>query len=334
MAITNSVLPLVLARAREVWPGNMSEKDFIARTITLDAIRDQQTARIDYTNLPDGVDARIAWIANCDIEVEELVTTDCTFSGPEADTYRKDLVIDQAKQSTFSVPLDAWRDNLFGFADALAVNLLTVMKKQAEAVNAYGVTVINASLGVNEYDNMGQWTIAGTDTSIPGEQWQSTSIMGKFMIAGDRNDILNPILLSGENMAELAYMARTSAGNGEGSGDFRRINELRIFNDIRGVDGGNAGALRTYMIERGALAFLSKGYYPVTPEVINGDFTRFQVRNRFVPELVHDVETHTSCVSGVWKQHWKVIPRYKIELNPTGCVGTRTGLLGFTNAGI
>jgi len=330
MAITNSTLPLVLRSASEVWPGNMSEKDFMPKIETLYAIRDQQTAQLQYANLPDGVDARIAWMNQCDLTVDTLVTTDCSFSGPEADTYKIDLSIDQAKETKFSVPLDAYRDNLFGFADAVAINLNKAMVVQAEAVAQYTIGVINANLGVNVYDNGGEWTISGTDTTIPAAEWESTAIMGKFKIAARKNRLDNPSILSGENLYQLAYMARTSNPNADGKGDFVRIGEMPMYNDIENVDDVNTPALLTYMIERGALAFLSKGYYPTAVETLNGNFQRFSVSNRFFPALIHDVETLVDCSSGVWKQHWKVIPRYKVEINPTGCTATRTGLLSFT----
>lgn len=335
MAITNSALPLVLRRASEVWPGNMSEKDFMPHIDTLYSIREQQTARLDYVNLPDGVDARIAWMNQCDLTVDTLVTTDCSFSGAEADTSKKDLTIDQAKQTTFSVPLDAYRDNLFGFADAVATNLNMTMVAQAEAVAQYAVGVINANLGVSTYNNGGAWVVSGTTNTVPAAEWESTAIFGRLQIAARKARFNNPYLLSGENLYQLAYMARTSAGNGEGSGDFRRINEMPIYNDIWNVDEVNDPHLLTYMIERGTFAFMSKGYYPTTPEVLNGNFSRFSVSNRFFPELIHDVETLTDCSSGVWKQHWKVIPRYKVEINPAGCTATRTGVIAFTKeAGI
>lgn len=330
MAITNSALPLVLRRASEVWPGNMSEKDFIPHIETLNAIRDQQTARLEYANLPTGVDARITWMGQCDLTVDTLVTTDCTFSGPEADTYNKDLSIDQTKQTTFSVPIDGWDDNMFGYADAVAVNLNSAMVAQAEAVAQYAVGVINGNLGVNTYTNGGAWTVAGTSNTIPAAEWESTALMGRFQIAARKNRFNNPFLLSGENLYQLAYMARTSNGNGEGKGDFVRIGEMPLYNDIWNVDEVNDPALLTYMIERGTFAFLSKAKYSSAPEVLNGNFQRFSISNRFFPGLMHDVETLVDCTSGVWKQHWKIIPRYKVEINPVGCTATRTGAIAFT----
>jgi len=334
MAITNGALPLILQKASALWPQNMSETDFMAHIDTLYAIRDQQTARLQTVNLPDGVDVRIAWMNNCDLTVDTYDSTDCTFSGQEADVSKIDLSIDQAKETTFSVPLDAWRDNVFGFADAVATNLIRTQVAQAEAVAQYAVGVINANLGENTYISGGTWTVSGTSNTIPAEQWDSTALFGRFQIAAKKNRFENPILISGENLYQLAYRARTSNANSEGKGDFVRINEMPIYNDVFNVDDVNTPDLLTYMVNRGALAFASKGYYPTTPETLDGNMQRFSMTNRFFPELVHDVETFVNCTSGVWKQHWKVIPRYKLFINPTGCTATRTGLLAFTNAGI
>lgn len=329
MAITNGVLPLVLERASNLWPDNMTAADFVPQIETLNAIRDQQTARVQTVNLPDGVDVRIAWMNNCDIAVGDWVSTDCTFSGPEADVDKIDLSIDQAKESKFSIPIDAWRDNIFGEADATAVNLNKVMVAQAEAVATYCVAVINANLGVNTYDADGNWTISGTDTTIPAPEWRETDIFGDFQLAAKVNRFTNPFLLSGQNMYQLAYKARTSQANGEGKGDYVRLGEMPLYNDVFNVDSVNTPAKLTYMINRGTLAFASKGYYPGRPEVLNGNFQRFSMTNRFFPALVHDVEMLVDCTSGVWKRHYKVIPRFKLFINPTGCTATRTGIMKF-----
>jgi hypothetical protein len=333
MAITNGALPLILEKSDTLWPNDMVAADFVPQIDTLIAIRDQQTARLQTVNLPDGVDVRIAWMNNCDITVDTYDNTDCTFTGSEADVSKADLSIDQAKESTFSVPLDAWRDNVFGFADAVAVNLNKTMVAQAEAVAQYAVGVINANLGQNTYTAGSTWTVSGTSNSIPTEQWESTALFGRFQIAAKKNRFDNPFLLSGENLYQLAYMARTSNANGEGKGDFVRINQMPIYNDVVNVDDVNSPALLTYMINRGTLAFASKGYFPTRPEVLDGNTQRFSIENRFFRNLIHDVQTVVSCSSGVWSQHWKVVPRYKLFVNPTGCTATRTGILAFTNPG-
>lgn len=328
MAITSGALPLILEKSSMIWPNDMVAADFVPQIDTLLAIRDQQTAKLQTVNLPDGVDVKVVWMNNCDITVDTYDSTDCTFTGQEADVDSQTLSIDQAKESTFSVSIDAWRDNIFGFADAVAVNLNKVMVAQAESIAAYCVGVVNANLGVNTYTADDTWTISSTTNTIPANQWTDTDIFGHFQLAAKINRFDNPFLLSGQNLYQLAYKARTSAANDNGKGDFVRINEMPIYNDVISVE--TTAPKVTFMINRGTLAFASKGYYPTRPEALDGNFTRFSIANRFFPGLIHDVETLVDCSSGVWKQHWKVIPRYKLFLNPTGCTTTRTGVIAFT----
>lgn len=326
MAITNSVLPLVLERAATVWPDNMTAADFIPNFDVLRGIQEQQTARLDFVNLPDGVDARIAWLNNCDISVEDCTDT-CTFTGVEADALKKDISIDQCKQSTFSVKLDEWRDNLFGMSDAVAVNLNKVMVSQLEYVAQQAVVFLNAQDGTNEYTNGGAWTVDSSGTTIPSSAWDTTGIFGKLRTAAIKNRFTNPYLITGENLDYLMYMSETSQANGEGKGDARRIAQMPVYFDLFNVDTVNEDVLATYLLNRGAVAFLSKGYYPTTPQVLDGNHTRFSVRNRFFPQLIHDVERRVACDTGVWAEHWKVKARFDFELNPLGCTATRTGII-------
>lgn len=330
MAITNSALPFILAKTSTVWPDNMNETDFIPNFDTLKAIQEQQTARVEYSTLPDNADAKITWMNNCDLAVDDYDNTDCSFTGPEADTYVQTLTIDQAKETKFSVPIDAYRGNAFAFADAVATNLNLTMKKQLETIAQYAIGVIEANLGTNTYDGGGTWTVSGTSNTVPLNQWDSTNIFGKFLLAAKLNYMDMPYLLSGQNLFEMAFQAKTNQANGEGKGDANRLGSMPLYNDVFNVESVNGSTLKTYMINKGALAFASKGYYPTSPEVLNGNFTRFQIRNRWFPQLVHDVESLTDCTSGVWSTHWKVIPRYKVFVNPVGCTATRTGMIALT----
>ena len=334
MSITAGTLPIILAKASDIWKDNMSVTDLKPQIGVLQAIADNQTAQLQTVNLPDGVDVKIVWNTACDLTVEDLVTTDCTFSGTEADVASQTLSIDQAKQTKFSVPLDAFRENKFTAADMVALQLKRTMVLQAQTAASYCVGVIEANLGQSTYTNGGAWTVSGTSNTIPAAEWESTAIMGKFQISAIKNRFDMPFMISGENLYQLAFMARTSAGDMDKKGDFVRINDMPIYNDVVNIDeyntSGSDTTYKSYLLNKGALAFASKGYYPTTPEVLDGNFTRFSIKNTFYPGLIHDVEMRVDCSSGVWSQHWKVIPRYKLFVNPVGCTATRTGILAFT----
>jgi len=125
-------------------------------------------------------------------------------------------------------------------------------------------------------------------------------------------------------------MARTSGANADGKGDATRAQIMPTYEDVFNLPAVNTTAEITYMVNKGALAFASKGWYSTNPITLGGNMTRFQVRNRFFPALVHDVDVHETCTSGVWYAHYRVKHAYQLFLNPTGCTATRTGILKFT----
>lgn len=342
MAITNSELPFVLLRATQAWPDNMSATDFVPQYETMRAIIENQTADIRQLGvLPDENDVKLTWLNNCDLTVDACADNVCTFSGETASSYVQTLSIDQCRQTEFSESIDVWRGNEFGLTNALSVNLIKTQKAHVEYVSQYAIGVINANLGVNEHNNMGGWTISGTDTTIPASEWESTAIFGKLRRNAIKNRLDNPFLLTGENLDQLQYMALTGQANADGKGDATRASQMRAYFDLFNVEAINTTSYQTYMINRGALAFASKGYFPLVndplnpraPEVLDGNYTRFSITNRFLPQLIHDVEVEKSCASGVWKVNYRVKSRYKVFVNPTGCTTTRTGMLSFTNPG-
>jgi hypothetical protein len=280
--------------------------------------------------LPDQADVKITWLNNCDITVDTC-TDDCTFTGSAADSSVQTLQIDQCKQSTFSEPIDAWRGNLFGLADAIAVNLNKIQKAHAEAAAQHVISVLNTNAGTNAYDNNGEFSISGTETEIP--DWTTTKIFGKLRRLATKNYIANPYIIDGSNLDQLVWEARSAAGNADGRGDANRVNEMPIYVDLFNVDAVNTDKWVTYLLNRGAVAFASKAYFGATAEVLGGATTRISVSNRFFPMLKHDIEFVEQCTGGVWSVHYRVKSRYQAFVNPTGCTATRTGILKLINPG-
>lgn len=338
MAISNSTLPIIMAKAMDLWPQNMTNADFVPQFETLTAIAENQTANLSTVGLPDERDVKIVWLNNCDLTVDTCVDNVCTFTGESVSSYTQTLSIDQCKQTEFSESYDVWRENEFGMADALAINFIKAQKAAVESIAQYAVGVINANLGVNVHDNQGAWTISGTSTTIPSGEWDSTAIYGKLRRNAIKNRLDSPFLLTGENLDQLQYMALTSQANADGKGDANRVGGMKAYFDLFNIEEENDPAYISYMINRGALAFASKGYFPLVndplnprgPQILDGNYKRFSFRNRFFPQLIHDVEMRTDCASGVWSENVRMKSRYKVFVNPTGCTATRTGMLAFT----
>ena len=333
MAITASALPFAISKATTDWPDSMLAEDQKPQIEVLDAITAIQTATID-SNLPEERDIKITWLDNCDLAVATC-ERDCTFTGQEADSTAQTLQIDECKEVTFSMRLDPWLKggdvNVFGLADELAVNLNRAMKVSAEAVAQYAITFMNSNLGVNlATTGIDGFTVASTDTTVTADNYEDTKVIGKFARTAARNKFSSPYFIDGGAFYQLLFMAQTSQGNGEGKGDALRMGRYPMYMDLFNPAAVNGSTEITYMVNKGALAFASKGWYSTNPITLGGSMTRFQIRNRFFPSIVHDVDVHEVCTSGVWYSHYRVKMAYQLFLNPTGCTATQTGLLKFT----
>lgn len=331
MAITNSVLPIVQRFLSEAWPGSMVEADFSPRTEVLRAVLEQQTARLDFANLPDQVDAYILWLNDCDIDADDACANDCSFSGSVVDSYRKAVQIDQCAQTTFSVPIDSWRDNAFGEGEATAVQLLKTQKAHVEKIAAYIVSTMNSNAGTHTKTDRDFWDISVPTNAVHADA-VDPRMFGRLRRLAEWQKFMMPYVITGSHLDQMLWEARTAAGNADGAGDARRIAELPAYSDIHNVDNVNGDTYSSYILNKGALAVVSKGYFGSAIETLAGNTQRFSVANRFYPNIIHDVEVLTSCDTGVWSRHYRVKTRFDVFLNPTGCTAGRTGILRVSDA--
>ena len=329
MAITASVLPLLLERVQGVWPDNQNKMDVTPNIEVLKAIYEQQTSTIDtiISNEKDR-DVKVTWVKACPPTVDACADS-CTFAGEEASTDSKTYALSKCAQTEFKIDIDGWYANEFEATDAAARLMQAHMTAHANAAAVYSLSIIEANLSTNAYTNMGDWT-AGTTTTIPDASW-TTALFGALQRAAIKNKFMSPYLLSGENLHQQFFMARTSQANGEGKGDANRIGTLPTYFDLFNIESVNDPDYITYMIDRGVLAFASKGYYDTRPERIEGRdaHTRITIPNPFFPALLHDVQITTSCTSGHTYEHYKIKTKYDVFVNPLGCTSTQKGILKF-----
>lgn len=328
MAITASVLPLLLERIGGVWPDNQNNADLLANVETLNAIYENQTSRIDtiISNEKDR-DVKVTWVKACPPTPVDCVDS-CTFAGTEAATDSKTYALSVCKQDEFKVDIDGWYNNEFEATDATARLMMASFVGFAEQAAQYAVGRLNAYAGTPLYDNRGQWTINGTDLEIPAQYWNS-SLFGGLLRMATKNKLLMPYLLSGELLDQEFFMYRTSQANSDGKGDANRINTMRTYFDLLNIDEVNDPDYVAYMISKGAVAFASKGYYDTRPEEIGGRdaHTRFSIANPFFPPQIIDVQKTTQCSGGHTYEHYKMKSKYDVFQNPLGCVAGTTGIV-------
>lgn len=331
MAITNSALPITL-RMLEDWPGTMAAADLIPQADVLRAITEQQTAQLQFANLPDNADAYIIWMNDCDAVVGDTCDNNCDFTGSEPDSYRKAVEITQCSPSTFSIPIDAYRGNAFSEAQFTAMELVKHQKAHAEKVAEYVVLTLNTFLGEDTYADQGFWDVTDPNNAIHADL-PTPSIFGRLARKANRKKMINPYLITGGHLAQMVWEARQNQGNGEGRGAANMIGTMQTYIDEINVDNANSPEYSSYLLARGAVALASKGYFPETVQNLGGNTQRFSIRNRYFPQLVHDVEIKESCrATNKWYRDYRIHTKYELFLNPLGCTSTNTGVLKVSQA--
>jgi hypothetical protein len=332
MAITASGLPALLLRADDVWAENATRADVTAQVDIVKAIKDNQTARIEEAvRASKDRTHTITWINSCAPTVQNT-TNSCTWIDESASTDSDDIALSTTKEAGFREKIDGFRSNQYEYIDMVARNIVARDKALAEAVAAAGLTFIEANLGQQTYDNQGAWTVSTTSNEIPANEW-TASLAIKLGIVAKKFKFFAPYLISGENLYTEYMQARLSQANADGKGDWAMFGQLPIYFDLTNIDSANSPDYKTYMLDRGAAAFINKAYFNSTPQEIMGEASRlrFTYESKFIPGLFYDVEKTTKCDTDVY-EYWKMTCKYGYFLNPTGCTATHTGILAFTKA--
>ena len=332
MAITASALPNLLLRADDVWAENSTRADVMAEVDIIKAIKENQTARIEEVVRAEKDRTHvITWINHCSPTIQNA-TNSCTWITDEGSTDSKSIALSTAKEVGFRVAIDAFRGNDYGYLDVVARGIIARDKELAENVAAAGVTFLEANLGQQAYTAGDTWTVSTTSNEIPSDQWNA-ALLVKLGIAAKKAKFVTPYLISGENLAIEYQEAMASNANADGKGNWNMFARMPIYFDLVNIDEANSPDYKTYMLDRGAAAFINKAYFSAQPEEIMGEASRlrFTYASRYVPGLVYDVEKTTKCDTNVY-EYWKMTCKYGYFLNPTGCTATHTGILAFTKA--
>ena len=320
--------------ADDLWADNRTRIDYIAECDVVKAIQAEQTAQLDALTDPNRTNTvRLIWPLACEV-TDTAVTDDCSFTGTEASSTYQDYALDITREAKFAVKEIEGRTDQITMAQKIAVLSMQADKQLSEYVAEQVVAKIEAERGINTYvPTLENWALSGDslDTEIPATQWDST-IMPRLRMAARKNKFLNPYLLSGEALWYVNEEAMNNSGNDDGSGDdvrMKRYFRAKYFDPIK-IDEVNGSDLKAYMIDRGALAFVSKSHYPGAPTVYQNPWqTRYTVQSRNIPGLEFEVVYTMACSSGEITHTWKYKINCGIFRNPLGCTETNTGILSF-----
>jgi hypothetical protein len=335
MAFTSSELQKVLGKADAIWGDNIAQADYMANAEIVRAIKANQTVTFDALKDPDKDNkVKLTWINSCGIEADDYVA-DCTINGVELSTDSKEYTIDQPFEVSIKIKEETLRTNIFGYEEVYAKAFMKADKALAEKLAAATVAKLEswAAISANPYTADAAWNVpAAGITNIPQNQWQP-DILGHFILAGKLSKFTNPYMVSGLNLAHRNWKAQLEAGQSGNEGNVEMFNQVRTYFDIFNVD-STAVANRTYLIDRNAVGIVSKNHYGNTPTTYGdgANLTRFSLASLNLEGVRYDVIHRTECERDEIVHLFKFIYRGGIFINPTGCIGSRTGLLGFHKA--
>lgn len=322
---TASALADVLVKADNIWADNMSRPDYEADVDAFLAIQAEQTANVSLSEGDKDVVAKIVWINACGM-ASAAQSDDCTISGSELESDSDSNSLTLTRKVDFFVKEKAFRANTFDREEVVAKGMLKASKILDEYITQQGITRINSFGGtVNAYSDLG--TLASGVVTVPLVNW-TIDLIPDLILAGKLNKFSNPFILSGSNLWKSWWNAMMDSKNADGDGDGKRTKAIRSYFDLINMDTVTTPDKKTFLVNRGAIAFASKAYYDPTPTVYSGfGQTRWSIASNALPGVRYDVHYTNSCTSNEITHKFSVNTKFDYWLNPTGCTAGNTGVL-------
>jgi len=308
---SETTLVNIQVKADSIWMDRIQREDYVPEAQVVNCIIDQTTAKFGALKGKKDPTVDVGWINAC--EVSAASCTDCTISGTELSTNVEEYYLNREQCAEFSVCENDFRDNFFDMEDVIAKGFLKASLALDEWWAGQVVAVLNANVGVNEITT-GKGAVAGTTTYISPTYWNK-----------------RPMLISGANLFESKFIADFEACCENKKGKF---GSMDVCFDLFNIDSTNSPDLVTYMINRGALAFVTKAYYEgisaASPSKYM-DQNRWSMPSFSLPGVIYDVHYDNECsgCGDFFTHNFKLKTFGDIFLNPVGCTATRTGVLEF-----
>jgi len=323
-------LVVVSNKMEQMWADSVVQKQYTPQANSALAVLTEQTAQfIDLKNSLKDVDVRIEWIDHCAGGVTDC-TDECSITGTEAQATCEDYAISICKETEFVVKDLTFRTSSFSREEVTARGWMNSLKRLDEEIAKTVVAKIDSFAGVNPYVG-GIGNVVGTDTFVSGAYW-TAEIMSYLAQVSILNKSQDVYILDGDNLFQQTWMAQYNQANANGGSQIGMLSSIRKYFDLFNVN-AVVGAKKTFLIDKGAVALISKVRYPSTPEqILNGaNVIRWSVPSNYLPNIAYDVVYQTECSGSDIFHKYKFIARFDVFLNPTSaCDTTNTGVLSFT----
>jgi hypothetical protein len=319
-------------RADEIMFDDRIKQQYIPHIEVINAINKAQTATIgNFFNIKDAPDGKktitveVQFMNACGIELNDCVP--CSIGGNKLSTNKKEYALDICKEVNFTVSECDFVNNDFGKQEAISKGMLAAEKLLAEFIARTFVARIYAEAGINTFAGL-PGIVIGNLTTIPAAYWTAELIAYFNQVAID-NNFGNPILISGANLYRQELLARYNAGNSNGVGQNNMFGAMNINFDLKNID-SVIGTPTTFMINTGAIAWVTKSLYSTTIETMSDGKKRWMEMSKVMPGMELSLEYQNECDDcGLYKHNYKLAVNAGLFINPVGCDLNNNGLISF-----
>lgn len=332
-SFTCSVLAEVQLRADAIWADAAYNKDYIAKVEALTAVRKEQSVRLAPLEQPKDNTIKLIWAQDCE-ETTSACGAECTVGGEEIETKCETHTLDICRTIGFTVDEKDMRNNFLGVEDLIARAFLKKMKALDEYLAGQMVVNLDAFKGVNQYTG-GKGTVAGFTTTIAPAYWNA-SLFSYLHLVAQKNKFMDSYVLSGTNLFEAWWNAQMNGANADGKGAKNMFDAFRIYFDVFNIDTQLDPLKATFLIDKNAVAFVSKAYYPWaagSQEAMKyggagGEVgVKYQIESKNLPGVFYDVTYKITCSGDEIKHNFSLNLKAGIFRNPVGCNLNNTGIL-------
>lgn len=321
-------LNAVQAKADQLFTDGKFKDDFIADVVSGEALLTQQQGVTSFPSITGtkNKEVRVEWNTKCSITTTAC-TDDCSITGTDIEPTCVDYELECLRETTFQVPERLYRDKNIEKQDAVAMNMILHKNAMDEYITQYIISQLAANAGTNAFTG-GVGNVVGTTTFIAPQYWDD-SIWGYFNQVVRLNKIRQPYLLTGNNLYQLLFNRPLEAANADGSGNFRKMNTMRVYQDPENIEAVAPG--QSFLVHRGSAAFISKAWYPENAvNAVNpspGMYIWSEPSNN-LPGVMYDIFMLQSCSGNEFYEAYKIQLHGLFAVNPLPCTDY-TGILVF-----
>jgi len=327
LEISCGYLHTIQRMADDIWADPMKNNDLIADVVSAKAVLENQSVSFGELTGTKNNELRVEWLTKCDI-TPTTCTDDCTITGEDADPQCKDYEIACLYETTFQVPLRAYRDRTIEMQQSIAFQKLAHMKAMDERLTQYIIEGIVSGAGTNLFTG-GVGDVNTTTTYIAPQYWDD-SIWGYFNQVTRVNKFRNPYLINGNNLYQLLFNRPLEAGNADGVGNFRKMGTLKTYQDPENIEAHAEG--QSLLLHKTAVAFLNKAWNRVNPinaEVKAGQYWEWSEESKNIPGVFYDITMVETCSGNEFYQAFKIKLHGLLATNPYPCDEDNTGIIVF-----